>query len=97
VIYLLDEQAREKLVVVIPKYSKECREELILDTTRFQQIILNLMQNAIKFSYVKQAVQLSARVFKTEEGQDKLKVTIEDSGIGIKEDQLASIFEPFYQ
>jgi len=61
------------------------------DENRVQQIMLNLVGNAIKFTE-SGAVEVSA----TLEG-DWIKVNVKDSGIGIPEDKLESIFESFEQ
>ncbi|GEM_PF-907445 len=67
-----------------------------VDSDRLQQILLNLVGNAIKFTE-SGSVEISAGLdFK---GKEKkwLAVTVADTGIGIPSDKTAQIFEPFQQ
>lgn len=62
------------------------------DSNRIEQVVTNLIDNAIKFNKEKGSV----RIFS--EGQDgKVKITVEDSGIGIPEKDITRIFERFYR
>ena len=62
------------------------------DKNRIGQVITNLIDNAIKFNKTKGFI----RVYSQDMG-DKIKVTIEDSGIGIPEKDMPRIFERFYR
>ena len=63
-----------------------------VDPTRFQQVIWNLLTNAVKFTPAHGGVTLEAR----REGR-MLIVTVTDTGEGISRDFLPHIFEPFRQ
>lgn len=66
------------------------------DSKRLRQIILNLLNNAVKFTeagYVLLRLQSSHDKMNT----SSFDLTISDTGIGIAEDQIASIFDPFTQ
>lgn len=65
------------------------------DSARICQIITNLLGNAIKFTD-KGGVQIRIALDQYHEG-DYLFVSVEDTGMGIKEDKLSSIFEKFTQ
>ncbi|HJV24748.1 MAG TPA: PAS domain S-box protein [Aromatoleum sp.] len=70
-------------------------ETFVTDRRALSQILINLMNNAIKFTergYVR--VGLSVEDFG---GQRRLSVVVEDSGPGIRQDELATLFEPFVQ
>ncbi|MFC1467333.1 response regulator [Verrucomicrobiota bacterium] len=72
---------------------------LILDETRFRQIIVNLIGNAIKFTD-KGSVTLKIDAVQTDtkfESQMELTVKVQDTGTGIPADKLESIFEDFVQ
>ena len=65
------------------------------DATRLRQILINLVGNAIKFTEAG-AVHVEARFEPSDEG-GALVVDVIDSGIGMTEEQLGRIFDPFMQ
>ena len=65
------------------------------DAFRIKQCLLNLLSNAIKFS-PEGAVTLSVRR-EIMEGRDWLVFAVRDTGIGMSEEQMARLFEPFAQ
>ena len=67
-------------------------DQLVVDQTRFKQILLNLVSNAIKFSNAGGLVTVSAR----RAGND-LEFAVKDRGIGIKAEELPILFKPFRQ
>ncbi|MCX5701284.1 MAG: ATP-binding protein [Candidatus Omnitrophica bacterium] len=62
------------------------------DKDRTEQVFTNLIDNAIKFNKEKGSI----RIYVQEEG-DKIKVFVEDSGIGIPGKDISRIFERFYR
>jgi PAS domain S-box-containing protein len=62
------------------------------DLARLQQILVNLINNAVKFTE-KGSVQLSL----LSSGKESWSMSVRDTGIGIPEDQLPTIFESFRQ
>lgn len=69
---------------------------LIGDSLRIEQIILNLLGNALKFTsagFIRMTIEQVGEV-----NEDiRLNITIEDSGIGIPEDKVERLFEAFSQ
>ncbi|NJK89533.1 MAG: response regulator [Myxococcales bacterium] len=65
------------------------------DATRLQQILVNLVGNAVKFTE-SGWVRLHARV-RRDHGRDVTRFRIEDTGIGITEEHIPRLFEPFVQ
>jgi signal transduction histidine kinase len=64
---------------------------LLADRTKVKQILLNLLGNAIKFT-------ASGRVLVRVQAQgDSAHVSVVDTGIGIREDDLPRLFEPFHR
>jgi len=66
------------------------------DPTRYRQVITNLMGNAPKFTESGE-IELSLEVEEEDEGRVLIHAKIRDTGIGIPEDKLETIFEPFQQ
>lgn len=62
------------------------------DRDRLEQVFTNLLDNAIKFNREKGWIKLY-----NEEADDKLKIVVEDSGVGIPPKDLSRIFERFYR
>ena len=87
------------------KLSAEIREELgeaVGDERRFEQILLNLLSNAIKFteqgSVTLLAEVLGDGILSTgATGQPAVRVCVSDTGIGIKPEDVQSLFQPFQQ
>jgi two-component system phosphate regulon sensor histidine kinase PhoR len=57
----------------------------------------NLITNAVKYSGKDRDVSISAVHCRTAHGQDEVRISVKDRGVGIKHSELANIFEPFYR
>ena len=67
-------------------------ETIIGDEDKFDQILTNLLNNAIKYSPEGGDVWVHAR-----QEDDSILIGIEDQGLGIPKDQLAKVFERFHR
>jgi PAS domain S-box-containing protein len=72
-----------------------------IDESKFRQIIINLLDNAVKFTkegFVSLKA-ISSKEFESADRQGKIniKIIIEDTGIGIKSEKMADIFDAFSQ
>ena len=70
---------------------------LVADPARFQQVIWNLLRNAVKFTPRGGHVTVSTRDDGNGEGSSRLRIEVTDSGIGINSARLEEIFLPFEQ
>lgn len=79
-------------------HSDETLNNIIIlgDPTRLNQILTNLLNNAVKFTS-RGEVKLEAQIRSITETHIDVKFSISDTGIGIPEEKLASIFESFSQ
>ena len=90
--------ASQKGLQFILETDPQLPARFMLDETRFRQVLINLVGNAIKFThhgFVKLAAKCEFSA--TEADSVCLTVTVQDSGIGIPEDQTEQIFRAFVQ
>lgn len=82
--------AKNLALYIDPDSEKEL--EILADNTRLNQVMINLVNNAIKFTETGQ-ISLHARALDS----DKILITVTDTGIGIPADHLEKIFQEFSQ
>ncbi len=87
---------KKKEVELITQIDPLIPQILSGDGLRLRQVLLNLTDNAAKFTE-KGEIKISAKLLKFENSRVELAFRIEDSGIGMSEDQLQRIFSPFQQ
>ncbi len=85
-----------KDVELLVNLSPDMPEMLIGDSGRIRQILINLMNNAVKFTH-HGYIRLDVNFVKVDPDEGILEVSVEDSGIGIKEENLEKIFQSFQQ
>ncbi|MBP5465121.1 MAG: DegV family EDD domain-containing protein [Treponema sp.] len=87
-------KAKEKGLDFQVDITPELPASLIGDEVRIKQVLLNLLNNAIK--YTKEgAVIFSVRSERRSEGEVFITYTVEDTGIGIKKDSIPYLFDAF--
>lgn len=93
-------KAEEGEVVYLERFDSELPEAVLGDDKRIRQILLNLLNNAVKFTALKdrQPGILRQVEFEVQRlARDQIRFLIRDSGIGIAKEHLHDIFQPFYQ
>ncbi|WP_304517892.1 PAS domain S-box protein [Cecembia rubra] len=89
-------QAREKALDIQFEYDGEIPPKLIGDPVRLGQVVNNLISNAVKFTQQGFIRIVLKRV--DEDSEDiKVQFDFEDTGIGIPEEKMATVFEAFTQ
>ncbi len=99
IVECLRSEAENKNLQLIVEFLGSIPEKINSDPKRLRQILLNLLANAIKFTesgFVKLSVKLADEQLE-KQGSKKILFEIEDSGIGIDENQKKRIFKPFFQ
>lgn len=67
------------------------------DSLRLNQVLLNLLSNALKFTPKGGVIQLEIRQLRRTDNKARLRFTVSDTGIGMTEEFLERIFMPFEQ
>ena len=95
--------------IFLETYGLEDTFKIWLDIDKLQKILSNLLSNALKYSLPGDKIEVSFDVISQQEAeslfpialidknQEYVKISIEDSGIGIPEDKLEDIFKKYYQ
>jgi len=66
--------------------------KVLVDQRRFEQILVNLLSNAHRFTPAEGRISVDVR-----EEEDEVIIAVSDTGPGIREDERQVIFEPFYR
>jgi len=89
----IEVRAAEKSLELITEISPEIPSVLEGDDVHFRQILNNILSNAVKYTR-KGSVKLTV-TSENEDGMCYLHVSVKDSGIGIKEEDMGMLFESF--
>jgi signal transduction histidine kinase len=89
-------RAEEKGLVLAREIAPNVPNDLIGDSTRLRQVLLNLLSNAINFTEAG-GVTLQVASDMNADAPTALRFTVSDTGIGISETQLRRVFERFTQ
>jgi signal transduction histidine kinase len=96
IINLLNITASEKKINLICELADNLPDLIIADSLRLNQILMNLIGNAIKFTNIGH-VKLKVEAIDRKGNNVQLKFSIIDTGIGIAKDNIDKIFEVFEQ
>jgi signal transduction histidine kinase/DNA-binding response OmpR family regulator len=96
VIDMLKPSTIEKKIELMYYIEPDVPPHLTLDSFRLKQVLINLLNNAIKFTDQGEVV-LQIGVVNVDQGLMQLKFSIRDTGIGIKTDQVGLLFKSFSQ
>lgn len=86
---IAEEWARKQEINLTTKYAKSL-DVMIADEQRFKQVLLNLISNAINFSDPETKIQVMV-----EKEPDYVVLKVMDHGIGLSDEDIAHVFQPF--
>jgi signal transduction histidine kinase/CheY-like chemotaxis protein len=93
---LLSVRANEKGIDLLYMIDPDVPNEVLGDSTRLRQILINLVSNGIKFTHKGEILILVRNLGKTEDSYH-LQFSVRDTGIGIPKDKFEAIFNSFSQ
>ncbi|WP_243694671.1 PAS domain S-box protein [Flavobacterium psychrotolerans] len=96
VIELVKYEAKRKQIEIILDIKEEVPQYIWTDYIRLKQILINLLSNALKFTE-KGKIELSVSRISTAKEKSVLRLSVKDTGIGIKKTNQEKIFEAFSQ
>ena len=96
ILHLFEPKIQEKNLSLEKVYDGNIPEVLVGDPVRLHQIILNLVSNAVKFTTLGQITVQTKLLYEDIENAT-IEISIKDTGIGIPENKLETIFENFQQ
>ncbi|WP_143096108.1 ATP-binding protein [Tranquillimonas alkanivorans] len=92
---IVADQAERKGLVLNLDLAEDLPDMLLGDENRIRQVLLNLMNNAVKFT---ERGQVRVAVDRIDHASGPcIRFTVEDTGIGISEEQIDRLFDQFYQ
>ena len=96
VISIIKMRTEKKMLIFAVNIDPNIPNELVGDELRIKQILINLLNNAVKFTNEGQ-ITLSVCGHIEEDGLCRLTFSVEDTGIGIKQEDIDRIFVMFQQ
>lgn len=88
-------QAAEKRIDLVFELHEPVPKTIRTDPTRLRQILINLIENAVKFTE-NGRILVEAR-YPPDAPSPRLEIAVTDSGIGIPAEQIRRLFQPFWQ
>ena len=98
----IKQQALAKRIKLIPRIPKHL-PEIMLDERRIRQVLINLLNNAVKFTLEGGTITLEVSQVQRESSTTNptplnyLKIAVIDTGIGISAENIQKLFQPFIQ
>jgi PAS domain S-box-containing protein len=95
-LYLFKTKLSEKKLELVKEFDPKIPKVLIGDPVRLHQVIMNLVSNAIKFT-MSGTITVKAKLTEETNEDATIEITVSDTGIGIPESKLKTIFSAFQQ
>ncbi|MCP4135062.1 MAG: response regulator [bacterium] len=97
-IRMFHHKAEGKGVEILFEYDESLPRGLLLDEFRLKQVLINLIGNAVKFTEAgRVTVSVSGKQDAGEHSRMEIIISVRDTGIGVRADELETIFDPFQQ
>ncbi len=101
----IKQKAHKKQIKIETPFLSEHTHEIHLDERRIRQVLINLLNNAVKFTEPGGCIKLESHIQKNDKDSInsdnkhhiQLMISVTDTGIGIPKDRLDDLFKPFVQ
>ena len=90
-------KAQEKELELLIDLAPDVPMALVGDSLRLGQVLINLCNNAVKFTDSGGEIKVSVKLLERENDQTKLRFSVKDSGIGMSQEQIGKLFQAFSQ
>ncbi len=91
----IQKRAEDKGLSLVMKVDSGLPARLFGDDMRFGQIIINLLTNAVKYTDTG-SVTLAIRQMRREDGSCAMEISVSDTGIGIKKEDILNLYSGFF-
>jgi PAS domain S-box-containing protein len=96
ILNLFEIKIQESNLELVKEYDYNIPQIVLGDAIRLHQILINLLSNAIKFT-AKGKIVVSVNLLSEDEEKVTIEIKVTDTGIGIAQNKMATIFENFEQ
>ncbi|WNQ12842.1 ATP-binding protein [Paenibacillus aurantius] len=96
IIQLMEPRADKRHNAIVHRIHPGIENNLLGDSDRIRQILLNLVGNAIKFTE-EGRIDINVDLLADTGAKQRLLFEVKDTGIGISEENVKKLFEPFFQ
>ncbi|MDP3084201.1 MAG: response regulator [Rubrivivax sp.] len=90
-------KANEKGLELLLSTAADVPQQLVGDSVRLEQVLINLCGNAVKFTAQGEIVVVTVKSMLTDDNRVMLRFSVRDTGVGMDEAQAARLFLPFNQ
>lgn len=93
---IIGQTARQKGIEIKEKIDQDLPDKIYGDATRYRQVVLNLVSNAVKYTD-EGSVTISVEIKNRTTSSVEILTSVEDTGSGIPNDKIPLLFEPYVQ
>ena len=96
ILNILSATIPDRKVTLATQISEQLAAQYIGDPSRLRQVLLNLLSNAVKFTS-EGKITVAVEIIDAYTNSDRIRISVIDQGIGMDEDELSVLFEPYQQ
>ncbi len=94
---IIQPRCDEKNISFVTRFESMVPGSFLGDSLRLRQVLINLLGNAVKFTPELGQIDFAVARKARKDGKSLIEFSVKDNGIGINQDTLATIFQPFEQ